>query len=483
MALNPNIRKIDSNVFSGLVEQPNLALGQAFTDIAGTINQSLGAITQAKKDKKEADQKERLLQRDDVIEATDKFSLDPQEGDSEAIMSAKVSASNDLANEAAEIERLYRGGDIDIEEYKLSTAKLTHSFQGIKQGDAWINNTAGSYNEMTSNPDSISNAASPEAIAIAKAADSGSITMGWNKDSNRLEYMGTYVDPDGNEQDISKLKITPGKEGRFPRNPKKVGDPKEAFLAINVEVNKNLKDISLKDGIEFNGTSWDDPQVQAKYTSAIDAMVGDTDTLLSAATDHLGIGREEAYRLLKEPVESGGNALQALVKEQLTTQAQSQFFGNESGKIAASEKLRLNREAANRQKVALALKQKQARAAGGKGGTATDRQFQRDVLDARQNLKLIDTSLKDGDFASLTKLPGISKVKKSGNTVKVYDKNGKYIKLPEDPAKRLQILSNYMGIGGAILNEIQRGEQNEGDGTGNNGGVNYSNINTGRPTN
>lgn len=341
MPLNPNIRKIDSDVFTGLVDQGNPYAGKAWADAFGAIGDAVQDITEAgtakrQRDKEEAE-RERLLSLQEWKEANQTFNIEAAATDGPQIRNAKQDASVDLANEAADLSRRYRRGEITMDDYKKQEAELTRSLQAVQNGDAFLNSTALAFNTMVNTPDSVSNASSNEALAVAKGIANGNVTMGWNSETNRLEYAGTYVDAEGNEQPIAGIEV--GKENAFPRLVEKAPDPKADLLNLNIQINKTLRDTSTKNGIEYTGTSWTDPQVQASYDAAITTMVSDTDKALSYATDHLGISRDEAYALMQQGVEGGGNALQQRVKNDLMAQAEAQFFGNEQSRISAEATL------------------------------------------------------------------------------------------------------------------------------------------------
>lgn len=464
--IDTNIRKIDSDVFKGLVNQGNPNLGQHISDALGSITDAGDKIQRSIRDKQDADQKKRLLQQEDYTKAQQTFTVPPNDADSVHVANAKVEAANGLANLASENAALHRDNKITIEEYKLQDAKLKQGLSRINAGEAYINGQATSFDDMSKNPDTISRSTSPEAIAFAKAARNGKISMRFNPDTADLEYYGTWKDADGVEHDVKDFPV--GKEGRAAQLNFKTEDPKNKLSNTNIEINKNFQDTSIKNGIEWKGTSWEDPQVQVKYETVIDEMVSDSSNLLSIATDFLDIDVDEAYELQRQATETGGDALQVLVKERLLAQAKHQFFGNESGRESAGHKIYRQNEA---------LKAKQTTGSN-VSLSEGDKKFNREVTDAKYNLGLANDAIQSGNYDQLTKLPGISRVKKSGDNVYLYAKDGgKRTKLSDDEATRAQQLTNFLGVGGSVLQQIAADAQEQQEQANQ---ANYSNINTGR---
>ena len=469
MPLNPNIRKIDSNVFAGLVDQGNPYAGQAWADAFGAIAEGVQDITQAQVAKqqrdKEEQERERLLSLEEYKEAKDTFSIEENEGDTAAIRNAKVDAGNDLANEAADLSRMYRKGEITLDEYKEREGALQAALAGVNNGDAFLQATTLDFNQMVQNPGSVSKASSNEALAVAKGISNGSVTMTWNKDTNRLEYTGTYVDAEGNEQPIQGIEV--GKENSFPRLVGKAEDPNKALLTNLIQADKLFQQASVKDGIEYTGMNWEDPRVQQSFDTVISGMVTDNNQALSIATDYLNIPREQAYALMAEGAEGGGNKLQELVKNELTNQAANLVSGSRQ-KTRLDPTFQRDQAEAREQRAQERHEQQMAAIeTGGQGGLTPNKAYDVTAEQAQkaETAAIIQTALtpnKEGELSNLAGIIGKGNITGAeydsnwlggGGTVKIQVKGiDEPIEFETDangqlPDKALQFIFNQTGLG------------------------------------
>ena len=315
---------------SGILERQFASIGQA---VAGGINQ----YSQNKKEEEEREDKKRRLLLEETKTIQSEFTPEVDEDDSEIVANAKLEAGRRIADQAATIQREYMDtGDIEV--WQKKNADLQKEMSKVEQGDQFVNSVAQQYETLSKDPESVSKATSPEALGLARGMKNGTVNVSFNDDGKAV-YSGKYKDANGEWMEVpAGMKV--GQESNLPAIIEKVDSPQKTFLALNAEVNKQLRDTSMKDGIEFTGTSWEDPQVNAAYTDLIDSLVNDDATLVSLAADHFD--QTNVLASLTDP--ENKQMLKDGIKEVLWDQAQRQFFGNEQGKVAAETQLAQSQE-------------------------------------------------------------------------------------------------------------------------------------------
>ena len=373
---------------SGILERQFASIGQA---AAGAINK----IGENKKAEEEKEEKKRKLLLEETKQLNSEFTPEIGEDDSEIVANAKLDAGRRIADRAATIQREYMDTG-DIETWQKKNAELQKQLGKVEQGDQYVNSIAQQYDDYAADPDSVSKATSPQAIAMAKGMKNGTVNVSVNDDGVAV-YTGKYKDANGEWMEVpAGMKV--GNEGNLPALIDKVDDPKKTFMGLNINVNKQLRDTSIKDGIEFTGTSWQDPQVQAAYEEAIQGMVNDDASLMSIAADYYG--HTNVLHDLNDP--EAKQKLKDVIKESLYYQAETQFFGNEQGKVSAQEQL-ANQE----ERLALAKKNAETQTSQLTENQRLREQQKAEVL--RFNASTLEAAAESGNYGNVAglRVPGV----------------------------------------------------------------------------
>lgn len=435
--------------------------------IARGLEQGLGNYMQGREKKQEKEEKERLLSLSEYEQAKDTFNIPAAEHDTQNVISAKQQAGNDLANEAADLTRKYRKGEITIDEYKQAEGALQQALTQVNNGDAYLNGVSVGFEKLANTPDSVSEASSVEALAVARGIKDKTVTMAWDKEMNKMVYTGTYADPATGEQ-VPIPNVPVGNENAFPLVVGKVEDPRKGLFNVNVQANKTLQDTAVKDGIEYTGTSWEDPQVQAAYNTHIDELLQDDNTMYSLATDYGIAGLDPLSR--EEVFAMESKDLRNMLKDRLMAQAQQQFFGNEKSRVSAAHTV-ARQEAQDRRAIgadaraqeAHDLRMQQIEQGGGQKGITANKaaDIQAEEVRKQQDAALLQAAITPDEEGSLNNLQGligkgnIQNLEYDENT---WSKGGKlevFLKGNPDP------IEFEVGPGGELPNSAKQLLQNQ----------------------
>ena len=189
MPLNPNIRKIDSNVFTGLVDQGNPYLGEAISQGFGAISGAIKDVEAANEEKRLREEQERAMALQEYKEAGQTFQVVPDQDDTLDVVAAKENAAAGIVDEAASLARAYKKGEITIDEYKAAEKNLNKALQQINNGGTYLETVGQNFDNMSGTPDSISKSTSPQALAVAKAVKTGKVTLQYNPETGQMSMV------------------------------------------------------------------------------------------------------------------------------------------------------------------------------------------------------------------------------------------------------------------------------------------------------
>ena len=409
------------------------------------------ANQQRKKEELKQEEAEELRKREILMQERknlgDEFTPEVDQDDSEVVRNAKLQAGRDLADEAASLSRMYKNGDLTIDEWQDRNRSLQDELAKVQQGDQFAGTVAQLYDDFAEDPGKVSGATSPKALAVAKAVKDGRIKV--SIEDGKAVYSGTYMvkDEDGKlvEKTIDPIGI--GKEDSFPAIIAKAPAPGADLYEWNVQLNKELRDVEIENGnkdISAFGTNISDPRVQKRLNGKLDEMLQDDQVNVSIAVDHLGMDRKQALDLYRN------GELRETLKAQLKKQTEEQFFGN------AQEKESIDSQMARRDE-ALAMQrerfdwaradrktQEELAAAGVTKQTWGEKSFQLEVAGWAQTDKTLRTSLSSGNLDPIQGL-----LADKGVTIIDDDtlllKNGEELDLPSNPNQAYAMISGFLG--------------------------------------
>lgn len=305
------------------------------------LSGAIGQVDQAFKDKTEREkqeEKEEMMKRQMLMEErmmlSDTFTPEVPETDSEEIRDAKLAAGRKLADKAATLNRQYRDGHIEIEEFQKQYSELQGSLQKIQQGDQFLGTVAQLYDDFAADPNTLSAATSPEAVAVMKAVKDGTVNVSIDDDGKAM-YTGYYIDANGEAVEVKPTGV--GSENSFPAVIAKVQPPGAELYNFNVNLNKGMRNAARTEGdTTYTGTTWN-PAMEKRFKDKIDTMVNDQ-TAISYAVDYLGVPRAQAMELYNS------GELVDTVKSQLLVQSRDQFFGNQKEQESLDHKMAIQEE-------------------------------------------------------------------------------------------------------------------------------------------
>ena len=426
---------------------------------AAGLNALTGALgdfdanQQRKKEEAKLEESEELRKKEILMQERknlgSEFTPDIAADDSDFVRDAKLQAGRDLADEAANLSRMYKNGDMTIDEWQAANRSLQDELGKIQQGDQFAGTVAQLYDDFADDPGKVSGATSPKALAVAKAVKDGDIRV--QIVDGKAVYSGSYdtgeKDKDGNpiREDIPPIGI--GKEDGFPAIIAKAPSPGAELYQWNVNMNKELRDVEIENGnpnISAFGTNIDDPRVQERLEGKLDEMLQDDQVNVSLAVDHLKMPREEALALYR----SGD--LRERLKAELKAQTEKQFFSNAKEKESVDHALAIKDQAARRAEEQFnwarldRKKQEELAASGITKQTWGEKSFQLEVQGWAQTDKTLRTSISSGD---LNPIQGLLADK--GVTIIDDDtlllKNGEELDLPTNPNQAYAMISAFLG--------------------------------------
>ena len=432
---------------------------------------------EAKEEEREEQEKRQMLMQERKLLGRE-FTPELAENDSDVVKNAKLQAGRDLADAAALANRQYKNGDITIDEWQAQNADLQGQLDKVQQGDQFVNSIAQKYDEMATNPESVSAATSPKAIAVAKAMQEGTVQV--RIVDGKAKYSGTYRDAEGNDVEIQPTDI--GSENAFPVIIDKVAKPGPELYDFNVQINKDLRDAALTEGdgtTEYSGTTWDSPTVQKLFTEKIESMLTTPSDQISMAVDHLGMDKDEAVAAYNN------GTLGETVKNQLLEQSKQQFFGNQKGREDVDNSIRIKNQqaaqAAERHQWARDNQTKLVNSPGGRDIPWGEKSFMLEVDGFGLVADRLNEAVKTGNFSEIP-LKGTKISKVENGRIRFTDGRSS-LKLPKDPQEAFNMIAGLVADPKVIqaYNVLESERQNSQQNTPANQPADYSNINTGRP--